>query len=187
MAERTVDSRIGFDGKLLRLRVDTVATDGGRTTTREVVEHPGAVAMLPWDGERIALVRQWRHPAGRELLEVPAGTLDPDEERIATARRELAEEVELAADDWVEGPSFFTAPGFCTEYMTLYLATGLHPAPGAGHDDDEEIEVVWLTLSEALAAIDDGRVEDGKSIAALLWLARRLVDGAGIGPDSGAP
>ncbi len=185
MAERTVDSRIGFDGRLLRLRVDTVATDGGRTTTREVVEHPGAVAILAWDGERIALVRQWRHPAERDLLEVPAGTLDPGEERFATARRELAEEVEVAADEWVEGPSFFTAPGFCTEYMTLYLATGLHPAPGAGHDDDEELEVVRMTLPEAIAAIDDGRIEDAKSIAAIFWLARRLVDGGAIGPDGG--
>ncbi len=182
MAERTVTSRTAFSGRLLTLRVETVALDDGRETTREIVQHPGAVAILPWDGARIALVRQWRHPAGRELLEVPAGTLDPGEEPAVTARRELAEEVGVSADEWVTGPAFFTAPGFCTEHLTVFLATSLHPAPGAGHDPDERIEVTWVTLPEALAAIDDGTIEDGKSIAALLWLARRLDGGAAIGP-----
>lgn len=186
MAERTVNSRRAFDGKLLKLRVDEVQLDGGHTTTREIVEHPGAVAIAAWDGKRLALVRQWRHPTGRELLEIPAGTLDPhDAGRLATAERELAEEVEVSADNWEEGPSFFTAPGFCTEYMTLFLARDLHPATGAGHDDDEEIEVEWMTLREALHAVDEGRIEDGKTIAAVLWLARRLGDGAGIGPGEG--
>lgn len=185
MAERTVETRPGFTGRLLTVRVDTVALDDGRTAVREVVEHPGAVAILAWDGERLALVRQWRHAAGRALLEVPAGTLDPGEERLATARRELAEEVELAADTWVEGPSFFTAPGFCTEYLTVFLATGLGAASGANHDEDEELEVVHMTLPEALAAIHDGRIEDAKSIAAILWLARRLEDGGAIGSEGG--
>jgi ADP-ribose pyrophosphatase len=185
MTERTITSRTAFTGRLLTLRVETVALDDGRETTREIVQHPGAVAILPWDGERVALVRQWRHPAGRDLLEVPAGTLDPGEEPAATARRELAEEVGVSADGWVTGPAFFTAPGFCTEHLTVFLATGLHPAPGAGHDPDEQIEVTWMTLSDALGAIDDGSIEDGKSIAALLWLARRLGDGGAIGPPTG--
>ncbi len=185
MAERTVTSRTGFSGRLLRLRVDTVALDDGRQTTREVVEHPGAVAMLPWDGERVALVRQWRHATGRALLEVPAGTREPGEEPLVTAKRELAEEVELAADAWVRGPAFFTAPGFCTEHLTVFLATGLREAAGAGHDPDEEIEVVRMTLGDALAAIDSGAIEDGKSIAALLWLSRRVDGGDAIGPAEG--
>jgi ADP-ribose pyrophosphatase len=185
MTERTIASHTAFAGRLLTLRVETVVLDDGRETTREIVQHPGAVAILPWDGTRVALVRQWRHPAGRELLEIPAGTLDPGEEPAATARRELAEEVGVAADEWVAGPAFFTAPGFCTEHMTVFLATGLHPAPGAGHDPDEQIEVAWMTLPEALAAIDAGAIEDGKSIAALLWLARRLGGGGDIGPAGG--
>jgi 8-oxo-dGTP pyrophosphatase MutT (NUDIX family) len=182
MPERTVTSRTGFAGRLLTLRVDEVVLDDGRQTTREVVEHPGAVAILPWDGERVALVRQWRHATGRALLEVPAGTREPGEEPVVTAQRELAEEVELAADRWVRGPAFFTAPGFCTEHLTVFLATGLHEAPGAGHDPDEEIEVAWMTLDAALAAIDSGAIEDGKSIAALLWLARCVAGGDAIGP-----
>jgi ADP-ribose pyrophosphatase len=174
MSERTLESRRPFVGRLLRLRVDEVQLDDGRRTSREVVEHPGAVAMLAWDGERLALVRQWRHAAGRAMLEVPAGTVDPGEEPAATAERELAEETDLTADSWERGPAFFTAPGFCTEYLTVYLATGLHAADQGTRPDDEDLEVVRMTLPEALAAIDAGDIEDAKSIAGILWLARRL-------------
>lgn len=174
MAERTIASRRVFEGRLLHVRVDEVAFDDGRQSRREVVEHPGAVAILAWDGERLTLVRQWRHPTGRSLLEVPAGTLDRGEAPETTARRELAEEVELAAGSWEQGPAFFTAPGFCTEHLTVFLATDLHPAAGAAHDDDEELEPVSLTLDQALDAIDRGEIEDAKSLVAILWLARRV-------------
>jgi ADP-ribose pyrophosphatase len=107
------------------------------------------------------------------MLELPAGTLDPGEAPEATARRELAEEVSLAAATWEQGPSFFTAPGFSTERLSLFLATDLEPAE-AQADDDEAIEGSWLTLDEALAAIDDGRIVDAKSLAGILWLGRRL-------------
>ena len=129
--------------------------------------------MLAWDGERLALVRQWRHATGQVLLEIPAGTLEPGEPPSVTARRELAEEVGLAATTWVEGPRFYTAPGFCTELMHLYLATGLSEAI-AEADADELIERSWLALPDAIAAIDDGRIADAKSIVGIGWLARRL-------------
>ena len=183
MPERTLESERPFLGRLLRVRVDEVELDDGRRTTREVVEHPGAVAMLAWDGEHLALVRQWRHAAGRALLEVPAGTVDPGEEPATTAARELAEETELQADSWERGPAFFTAPGFCTEYLTVYLATDLRPADDSSHPDDEDLEVVRLSLTQALDAIDSGEIEDAKSIVAILWLARRLGSGAAIGPS----
>lgn len=182
MPERTVESRRTFVGRLLRVRVDEVELDDGRRTTREVVEHPGAVAMLAWDGERLALVRQWRHAAARALLEIPAGTVDPGEEPATTAARELAEEVDLRAESWERALAFFTAPGFCTEYLTVYLATDLHPAADSAHPDDEDLEVVRMTLPEALGAIDAGEIEDAKSIVAILWLARRLDGAAAIGP-----
>ena len=177
MAERTVSSRDAFTGRLLRLRVDEVELDDGRRTSREVVVHPGAVAILPWDGEQVTLVRQWRQAAGRMLLEVPAGTLDGDEEPAAAAARELAEEVQLAADRWREGPGFYTAPGFSTEYLTVFLAEGLRPAPEGVAEDDEQLTIERLTLAEALNAIDDGRIQDAKSIAAILWLARLQAQG----------
>lgn len=183
MPERTVESRRPFVGRLLRLRVDDVELADGRRTTREIVEHPGAVAMLAWDGERLVLVRQWRQAAGRAMLEVPAGTIDPGEEPATTAARELGEETELQAGTWVRGPAFFTAPGFCTEYLTVYLATNLHPADESIHPDDEDLEVVRVTLPEALAAVDSGEIEDAKSIVAILWLARRLGGAATIGPS----
>lgn len=174
MAERIVASRRAFEGKLISVRVDDVELSDRRRATREVVEHPGAVAMLAWDGERVALVRQWRLPAGKDLLEVPAGTLEAGEEPLATAVRELAEECGLEAGTWTTGPTFFTAPGFCTELMHLFLATDLTEAPGSGGAEDESIAVEWLTLAEAVRASDDGRIQDAKSMAAIGWLARHL-------------
>lgn len=129
--------------------------------------------MLAWDGERVAMVRQWRHAAGATLLEIPAGTLEPGEEPLATARRELGEEMGVAAATWVEGPSFYTAPGFCTERLTLFLATDLAEA-SVDAPDDERLERDWLSLPDAVAAIGDGRIGDAKSIVGILWLARRL-------------
>ena len=173
MDERTVSSTIPWAGRRIRVRVDDVERSDGHRTTREIVEHPGAVAMLAWDGERLALVRQWRHATGKVLLEIPAGTLEPGEPAAETARRELAEEVGLAATTWVEGPRFYTAPGFCTELMHLYLATGLAEAT-AEADADELLEPSWLAMRDALAAIDDGRIIDAKSLVGIGWLARRL-------------
>ena len=172
MPERTVSSRNVFRGRLLSLRVDEVELESGRYATREVVEHPGAVAILAWDGERLAAVRQWRQAAAAELLEIPAGTVEPGESPLATAQRELAEECGLKATRWEEGPSFYTAPGFSTELLTLFLATDLHPVD-AQPPDDEALERSWLTLADALAAIDDGRIRDAKSLVGILWLARR--------------
>jgi ADP-ribose pyrophosphatase len=173
MEERTISSERPFEGKLISLRVDTVELGSGRTATREIVEHPGAVGILAWDGARLAMVAQWRHAVGATLLEIPAGTLDAGEEPPATAARELGEECALSADHWEQGPSFFTAPGFCTERLSLFFATGLNEARVEG-PEDEELELSWLTLDQALAAIDDGRVIDAKSVAGILWLARRL-------------
>ena len=171
--EQLVSSERPWQGRLIAVRVDQVRLAGGRSASREVVEHPGAVAILAWDGERVAMVRQWRHAAGGALLEIPAGTLDPGEEPLATARRELAEECALSAADWVAGPSFFTAPGFCTERLSLFLATGLAEA-SVRAPEDEDLELSWLTLPDALEAVESGEIADAKSIAGLLWLARRL-------------
>ncbi len=176
MPERTISSRHAFTGRLLAVRVDEVELESGRRAVREVVEHPGAVAILAWDGERLAMVSQWRQAAGADLLEIPAGTCEPGEAPLATAQRELAEECGLGGAKWEEGPSFYTAPGFSTELLNLFLATDLGlidtQAP-----DDEALERSWLTLPDALSAIDAGRIRDAKSLVGILWLARRLPDG----------
>ncbi len=166
---------------MIRVRIDDVVRDDGHRTTREIVEHPGAVAIVAWDGERLAMVRQWRHATGRALLEVPAGTLEPDEPPLETARRELAEEVGCAAADWTKGPGFFTAPGFCDERMHLYLARGLTESI-ADADAYSQLAVPWLPLSDVVAAIDDGRIEDAKTIVAVAWLPRLLTREGGGTP-----
>lgn len=173
MEERTLASTRPWTGRRVAVRVDNVERADGHRTTREVIEHPGAVAILAWDGERLAMVRQWRHATNQELLEIPAGTLEPDEPPAETARRELAEEVGLAAAGWEAGPQFFTAPGFCTELMHLFLATDLRPT-AAQADEDEQLEPSWITLPDAMAAVDDGRILDAKSMVAIGWLERRL-------------
>jgi ADP-ribose pyrophosphatase len=173
MEEATISSTRPWTGKRIAVRIDDVERADGHRTTREIVEHPGAVAILAWDGERLAMVRQWRHATGRTLLEIPAGTLEPGEPPAETARRELAEECGLAAATWQEGPRFYTAPGFCTELMHLYLATDLTDAPSLA-DPDEELEPSWMTIAEAVAAVDDGRIADAKSMAGIGWLARRI-------------
>ncbi len=173
MEERTVDTRIAYAGKLLKMRIDDVVMADGRPATREIIEHPGAVGILAWDGERLGAVRQWRQAAGRETLEIPAGTKDPGEEPRQTAERELAEECGVRAGTWEAGPGFWTAPGFCTEYLTLWLATDLSPVDAQG-PDDEALEREWLTLDEALAAVADGTINDAKSLVGIFWLARRL-------------
>ena len=176
MQERTLSSERPWIGTRIGIRVDEVERSDGHRTRREIVEHPGAVAILAWDGGRLAMVRQWRHATGQALLEIPAGTLEPDEPPAETARRELAEECGLAAASWQEGPRFYTAPGFCTEVMHLYLATDLADAPGEA-DADEQLEASWMTLDDALRAIDDGRIVDAKSLVAIGWLARRFRSG----------
>lgn len=173
MRERTISSTQPFEGRLISVRVDEVELADGRRATREVVEHPGAVGILAWDGDRLAMVRQWRHPAMADLLEIPAGTLDPGEEPRATAERELAEECGLAADHWQQGPSFYTAPGFCTERLTLFLATGLRDVEVASVED-EDLEASWMALADAVAAVESGQIADAKSVAGILWLDRRL-------------
>jgi len=173
MDERTVSSTRVFDGRLLKVRVDEVTMANGRAATREIVEHPGAVAILAWNGERLAMVRQWRQAAGRVTLELPAGTRDPGEDSRTTAERELAEECGVAAGSWEEGPAFWTAPGFCTELLTLWFATDLRDERLAA-PDDEALEASWITPDEALAAVADGTINDAKSLVGIYWLARRL-------------
>ena len=162
-----------YDGRVVRLRVDEIEVKSGLNVRREVVDHPGAVVILPVDGEgRLLWIRQYRYAAARELLELPAGTLEKGETPEATARRELVEETGFAAATWRRLGGFFSAPGFCSEYLHAYLAADLTPAHADG-DEDEEIELAPMTLDESLARLDAGEVEDAKSIATLLLYLRQ--------------
>jgi ADP-ribose pyrophosphatase len=172
-----LSSARGFDGKLLHVRVDRVRLPSGRETAREVVEHPGAVAVLPLTADgRVLFIRQYHHPIGEALLGIPAGTVEPGEDPAATARRELVEETGHAADRLVELTSFFTSPGYSTERLTVFRADGCRPT-GGRPAADELIELVALPLAEVPALVRSGpeRIREAKTLVALLWL---LVDPA---------
>jgi 8-oxo-dGTP pyrophosphatase MutT (NUDIX family) len=154
--------------------------DGSRAV-RDIAGHPGAVAIVALDAEgRVALVRQWRSPAGAALLEIPAGGLDvaddgTKEDPDVAARRELEEETGLRAGTWDKLGEFYTAPGFTDELMHLYLATDLEPASADGRlgpDEDERLILEWRPWQDAVAAVDRGEIRDAKSIVGLFWLER---------------
>jgi ADP-ribose pyrophosphatase len=167
-----VQSRRAFEGRLINLRVDTVATADGRISTREVVEHPGAVLLLALDNEdNVILVRQYRQPVGRAMLELPAGTLDEGEDPEACAQRELREETGFRSGRLQRLGGMFMTPGYCSEYIHLFLATDLEESP-LDTGDEEDIRMLRLPLTEALRMVESGDMQDAKSIAALLLLAR---------------
>ena len=163
--------------------MDTIADARGGRHTRDWVEHPGAVAMLAVDAGDVLMVRQYRTPAARVLLEIPAGTLDRDaagaiEDPALAAPRELGEETGFRAATWRLLGRFFPAPGFASEFMHLYLATDLTPIEGyAGPEPDERIDLVRVPVREAIAMADRGDIEDGKTLIGLFWLDRLLARG----------
>jgi ADP-ribose pyrophosphatase len=167
-----IGTRTVYQGRVIEVRVDDIEVKSGLNVRRDVVSHPGAVVMLAIDAEgRILWVRQHRWAARRDLLELPAGTLEHEEEPEACARRELAEETGFAAETWRRLGGFYSAPGFCDEYLTAYLATELHPEHADG-DEDEDITVEPLTLEESLARVDAGDIIDAKSLATLMLYLR---------------
>jgi ADP-ribose pyrophosphatase len=176
LSERTLERRIIHRGRYLTFRIDTVADADGREHTREIVEHPGAVVVLPLVGDDLLLVRQYRTPVGRALLELPAGTLDRAADGTVeapedAARRELGEETGHRAASWRHLTSFWSAPGFTDERMHLYLASGLEPIEGyAGPDTDERLRVERLRWRDAVDLARSGTIEDAKSLVGLLWL-----------------
>ncbi len=182
LAERVVDSTVVHRGRYLEVRVETTERADGTRHRRDVVRHPGAVAIVALDeAGRLLLVRQWRQPVGRSLLEIPAGTLDRDpatdaiEDPELASRRELEEETGYRATSWEKLGTFWTAPGFASEQMHLYLATELVPA-GYGRltpDADELLELVRLPCADALAAAERGDIHDAKTLIGILLLGRR--------------
>jgi ADP-ribose pyrophosphatase len=168
------DARTAYEGKLIDVTVERWGDH-----EREIVEHPGAVAIVAVDGEqRVTLVRQLREAARKQLLELPAGTLEEGEEPLATAKRELEEETGLRGGDWRELASFWTTPGFCRELMTVFVAEGVE-AGAAAAEDDESIELVRWRVDEVESRL--GELEDAKTIAALLLYLRRAEAGTSAG------
>jgi 8-oxo-dGTP pyrophosphatase MutT (NUDIX family) len=168
-----IRSETAWEGRVARVRVDRFRYDDGREAEREIVEHPGAVAIVAHDGERLHLVRQPREAVDqRELLELPAGKLDEEgEEPLDTAKRELAEEIGKGARNWEHLTSFYTSPGFADEECHVYLATDLYDEH-AEADETERIEIVEAPLVDLDDVIAGCR--DSKTLVGLLWFRAYL-------------
>jgi ADP-ribose diphosphatase len=170
---KILSQELAFKGKHVQVRLDRILDTAGNTTTLEIVVHPGAVCVVPLlDNGDVVLVRQYRHATGTRLLEICAGGLNAGEDPMEAARRELEEETGYRAGKLVERARFWTTPGFTTEFMYLYEATDLLKAQ-TNPDADEIIDVEIATQEESLRMIDDGRIQDAKSILGLLRVLPR--------------
>jgi ADP-ribose pyrophosphatase len=174
--EELIKREYPFRGRILSLRLDHVRLPNGNITTREIAEHPGAVAIVALDAEgRVVLVRQYRHAVGRDLLEIPAGTLEKDEPPEKTAPRELKEETGLSAQRWELLERFYASPGVLTEEMYVYLARDL--AEGVSEPmGDEDLQVERIPLNDALELVARGEIADAKSIIGLLLAEKKVAN-----------
>ena len=176
--------RTVYSGAILALRVDQVEMPGGRIAEREVVEHHGAVAVVALDDRgRMAMVRQYRHPVGRRLLELPAGLLDggPAEDPLTAAQRELAEEVDLAADSWQVLTDLVLLPGFTDEALRVYLARSLHAlSPAERRDEEADMAVEWVALDDAVARVLAGDIVNATAVAGILAASAAVTGGAAL-------
>lgn len=164
--EITLSTQSIFQGKVISLQVDTVQLPNGNTATREVVRHPGAVAVLALHEGKLVVVDQYRQPMGRCEVEIPAGKLEPGEDPLEAAIRELQEETGYSCGEIKHLQSFYTSPGFADELIHLYVTEDL-TAGEMAPDDDEFLENSELTLEEAYRYIQEGRISDAKTIMAV--------------------
>lgn len=172
-APEVLSSEDVFRGRVFTVSVDEVR-EGGRVNRRDVVRHNGSAAMVPvYDDGTVALVRQYRHPAVKYLLEIPAGSREPFEPPEDCARRELEEELGVVAGSLEKLTEFFVSPGFCAEKMWVYLAVDLSET-ARNPEDDEDLEIVRLPFARALEMVADGEIEDAKTIIGLQLAAARL-------------
>lgn len=170
MTERTepINREIVFSGRIVEARVDTLLTPDGRQITREIIHHPGAVAIIPIDSDDNALlVRQYRYPVGHDLLEIPAGVIEEGESPDSTAQRELREETGYASRNLRPLGGIYSSPGFCDEILYIYLARDLVESKLPA-DDDEDITLERVPMSDVGRLIRLGEIQDAKSVAGLL-------------------
>ena len=174
--EATLSSRSVFDGKLLKVIEDRVRLPNGNESVREYIRHPGACMMIAFLDERTLLFeRQYRYPLRRHFIELPAGKIDPGEDPLRTAQRELQEECGYVAADWRHLGTLHPSIGYADEHIEIYLARDLTHV-GHALDDGEFLEVFTLTIAEGLEWVRDGRITEPKAITGLLW-ADKIVRG----------
>lgn len=171
MKFKTLSSKKIYQGRIFDVRHDIVRLPDNNSVKLDIVEHNGAVTLLPLDANGfIWFVRQYRHAAGLEILELPAGTLDGDEKPEICAQREIREEIGMSAQNFQKLGEFFLAPGYSTEYMYVYLATGLNPDP-LESDSDEFLTIERVTVQQSFNMAESGLIQDCKTLATL-FLAR---------------
>jgi ADP-ribose pyrophosphatase len=174
MKIKTLDSEKVFEGRVFDIRQDKVRLSNGRVANLDIIEHGGSVTILPLDNEdHIWFVCQYRHPAGEKILELPAGTLEHGEDPLDCARRELREEIGMEAKIFKKIGEFFLAPGYSTEFMHVFLARNLFPAP-LPRDEDEIIEIKRFPVEVALEEAASGQILDAKTIAALFMAQEHI-------------
>lgn len=170
--ERVVSSKMIYDGKLVHLRLDTIRLED-QTFEREIIQHLGAVAMVPFDADgNVVFVRQYRAGSASDLLEIPAGTLEPGEDRLDCARRELQEEIGMFPETLEKLGDIWVAPSYTTEMITIYIATGLKPSKLAA-DHDERITTVAIPFDKALEMALSNEITDSKTLVGLMWAANK--------------
>ena len=175
LIEKTISTEEVFSGKVIKLRVDKVILPDGRETTREVIVHRGAIAVVPMiDDHKIVMVRQFRQAAGESLLEIPAGTLETGEDPDDCARREMMEETGYLPNNLRLMFKSYLAPGYSSEMLHTYLATDLTVFT-ADSDEDEFLEVVIVPLVKAVEMISSGEIKDAKTICGVL-MAQKLLN-----------
>lgn len=177
--EKTLSTETIFDGVLVHLEREEVLLPNGKTSIREIIRHPGAVAMIPFTKEgKMVLVRQFRKPLNRTVVEIPAGKLEKNDlEPLEAAKRELEEETHYAARNWSELETMYPSPAYLDEKFTIFLAEGLEEvADPLPQDEDEFVEVVECTYEEALKLKASGEICDAKTLYALLYWKLRLLE-----------
>ena len=163
-----------YRGKVFELVRENITLENGTTTDVEFIEHPGAAAIVPFvDDQRILLLKQYRHALKKYIWEIPAGTLDPREDAISCARRELIEETGYSANEWQKLGEITPLPGYSDERIHIYLATALQPAE-QHLDEDEIIKVERIEFKDALDMVRKGEIQDAKSITGLFWASTQL-------------
>ncbi|MEB2281435.1 NUDIX hydrolase [Lysinibacillus xylanilyticus] len=171
--EKTTKTTPIYDGKIVKLQVDDVTLPNGNVAKREIIKHPGAVAVIAvTDDGKLVLVEQYRKALERSIIEIPAGKLEPGEEPIVTARRELEEETGYGAQSFTYLQAFATSPGFADEIIHLFVAKDLYKIENKAElDEDEFVELLEVSLEEAGQMVADERIYDAKTAFAVLWLA----------------
>ena len=176
LVETMIQSERVFDGLLLKVNRDEVRLPNGKSSIREYISHPGAVVIMAFlDNGNLLFERQFRYPLRRVFLELPAGKIDPGEETLATAQRELLEETGYVAREWEYIGVMHPCIGYADERIEIFTARGLHLAGERQLDHNEFLDVIELSPNEAKTAVWDGRITDGKTITALYWLERPSV------------